>query len=171
MKKREINRFIKPRKDENGRLLCLIPTCNKLRQKYKTTNNIRNYCEDHTFLDIQEFTNWSVLRKKVLERDNYVCVKCGDDRKEVEVKLIRRRCINIREMVDHKENKFRYEKAEYVENRNNLIADHIKPIALGGDEWNINNIQTLCLKCNKIKTSNDLKEIAKQRKCLKENRK
>ena len=45
-----------------------------------------------------------------------------------------------------------------------LIADHIEPIALGGDEWDENNIQTLCIKCNKIKTKEDAKKIAIERK-------
>lgn len=131
MKKRQTTRFIKERKDAYGRLLCLVPTCNNLREKYKTSNRIRNYCKRHTFRDIWEFTNWSVLRIKALKRDSYTCVKCG--RKDTE-----------------------------------LIADHIEPIALGGDEWDLDNIQTLCLKCNKIKTTQDLKDIAIKRKKEKE---
>ena len=71
MKKRETNRYIKERRDSKGRLLCLVPNCNKLRQKYKTNNNIRNYCEDHKCYDMSEFINWSSLREKVLKRDNY----------------------------------------------------------------------------------------------------
>lgn len=45
-----------------------------------------------------------------------------------------------------------------------FIGDHIIPIALGGEEFDINNVQTLCKKCDKIKTSEDLKKIAKQRR-------
>lgn len=44
-----------------------------------------------------------------------------------------------------------------------LIADHIKAIALGGDEWDISNIQTLCASCNKLKTAEDMKRIILQR--------
>lgn len=44
-----------------------------------------------------------------------------------------------------------------------LIADHIHAIALGGDEWDINNLQTLCPECNKIKTAEDAGKIAKLR--------
>lgn len=54
-----------------------------------------------------------------------------------------------------------------------MIADHIIPIALGGDEWDINNIQTLCIKCNKKKTARDMADIAKLRSVeivLKQNR-
>ncbi len=45
-----------------------------------------------------------------------------------------------------------------------LIGDHIIPIALGGEEFDINNVQTLCLKCDKIKTKKDKGDIAKQRR-------
>lgn len=45
-----------------------------------------------------------------------------------------------------------------------LIADHIIPIALGGEEFNLSNIQTLCKNCNKPKTAQDQKDIAKLRK-------
>ena len=50
-------------------------------------------------------------------------------------------------------------------NRNGevLIGDHIIPIALGGEEFDIDNVQTLCINCDKIKTAKDLKDIAKQR--------
>jgi len=45
-----------------------------------------------------------------------------------------------------------------------LIADHIIPIALNGEEYDLTNLQTLCLECNKIKTKSDLKNIATFRK-------
>ena len=45
-----------------------------------------------------------------------------------------------------------------------LVADHIEPIALGGEEWDIDNIQTLCQECNKLKTKLDIHKIAKLRR-------
>lgn len=50
------------------------------------------------------------------------------------------------------------------ENRQGLIVDHIKAIALGGEEFELENLQTLCDECNKKKTANDLKLIALARK-------
>ncbi len=164
MKKRETNRWLKERKDSKGRLLCLVPTCNKIRQKYKSTDNTRNYCEDHTYWDIREFTNWASLREKALNRDNNTCVKCGDNRNYVEVIVKYKWCINLMERLSQMGGKFKYEQRERKEMRGNFIGDHIIPIALGGDEWDLNNIQTLCLACNKIKTSKDMKDIAIQRK-------
>ena len=82
---------------------------------------------------MRAFTNWTVLRNKVLKRDNDKCVECSI-------------------------------KEKFTLGMSNMIADHIKPIALGGDEWDINNIQTLCSKCNKIKTKQDHKDIAELRR-------
>lgn len=44
-----------------------------------------------------------------------------------------------------------------------LIGDHIHPIATGGEEWDMNNIQTLCIPCNKKKTKGDMGKIAQLR--------
>lgn len=49
-----------------------------------------------------------------------------------------------------------------------LVGDHIIPIAVGGDEFDINNVQTLCIQCNKIKTKRDARVIAKHRRREKE---
>jgi 5-methylcytosine-specific restriction endonuclease McrA len=45
-----------------------------------------------------------------------------------------------------------------------LIVDHKEAIRLGGAEFDENNLQILCSKCNKIKTAKDMKKIAKLRK-------
>ena len=75
------------------------------------------------------------MRSKVFKRDDYTCVKCGFVAKDDDGWILW-----------HK-----------------LVADHVHPIALGGDEWDINGIQTLCEDCNKIKTREDHRNIAKQR--------
>ncbi len=164
MKKRESNRWIEPRKDSKGRLLCLIPTCNNLREKYKTGNRKRNYCKKHTWVGMRQFTNWQDLRLKALKRDNHTCIKCGDKRKDVELTRKRRIWMNMEKMYNGTDKKCIYKYVDYKCVVNNFIVDHIKPIALGGDEWNLKNIQTLCFKCNKIKTAKDMKNIAKQRR-------
>ena len=45
-----------------------------------------------------------------------------------------------------------------------LEDDHIKPIALGGDEYDLKNRQTLCCKCHKRKTARESKLFAMARK-------
>jgi 5-methylcytosine-specific restriction endonuclease McrA len=50
-----------------------------------------------------------------------------------------------------------------TQDSSNLILDHILPIAVGGAEFDVNNLQLLCKSCNKTKTRNDMKIIARQR--------
>lgn len=42
-----------------------------------------------------------------------------------------------------------------------FILDHIRPIAMGGDQWDARNLQVLCSRCNRIKTARDLRAIAR----------
>jgi 5-methylcytosine-specific restriction endonuclease McrA len=48
-----------------------------------------------------------------------------------------------------------------------FVADHIVPIALGGNEFDPNNVQLLCDVCNKKKTAKDQTAIGKKRKLIK----
>lgn len=78
---------------------------------------------------------WPTFRLKVFERDNYTCVSC---------------------------------KKKYVFKPGYsdlpLVADHIRPISLGGEEWDLNNLQTLCVDCNKEKTKKDMALISIERR-------
>lgn len=120
-------RYFQIRHNEFGIPLCLIPTCNKEAFRRKNGKYL-NYCSDHNWSDMREFTNWGNIRGTVAKRDNFTCKKCNK------------------------------------ENLSSYVIDHIKPIALGGDEWNTNNMQTLCIDCNKIKTKKDIQLIAIERK-------
>ena len=42
--------------------------------------------------------------------------------------------------------------------------NHIRPIAMGGDQWARENLQVLCRRCNRIKTSLDMGNIARWKK-------
>ena len=42
-----------------------------------------------------------------------------------------------------------------------FILDHIRPIAMDGDQWAMENLQVLCTRCNKIKTARDMGAIAR----------
>ncbi len=137
VKQRKTTNYIKSREDKEGRLLCLVPTCDNLREKYKN-GNTKNYCKNHSFSDIRYFTDWGTLRKRVFERDNHTCVKCG-----------------IRPTLE-----FRPKEVDPSQ----LIGDHIVPIALDGEQWDEDNIQTLCKACDKIKTKKDQKDIARLRR-------
>ena len=149
VKQRENSRWIKERRDKEGRLLCLVPTCNDLREPYKTSGRLKNYCKKHSCFDMSSFTSWQALRVKALKRDNYCCVKCGKQPRRISKDI---------------DDDGKYVNTDCGVDESKLIGDHIKAIALGGDEWDIKNIQTLCPKCNKIKTKQDHKKIAQLRK-------
>ena len=42
--------------------------------------------------------------------------------------------------------------------------DHIRPLAMGGDQWARENLQVLCRRCNRIKTARDMGDIARWKK-------
>jgi 5-methylcytosine-specific restriction endonuclease McrA len=44
------------------------------------------------------------------------------------------------------------------------VMDHIRPLAMGGDQWARENLQVLCRRCNRIKTARDMGEIARWKK-------
>jgi 5-methylcytosine-specific restriction endonuclease McrA len=42
-----------------------------------------------------------------------------------------------------------------------FVLDHIRPLAMGGDQWDTRNLQVLCARCNRIKTARDMGAIAR----------
>ena len=40
------------------------------------------------------------------------------------------------------------------------VMDHIRPIAIEGAQWARDNLQVLCIRCNKLKTARDMGKIA-----------
>ena len=112
------------------------PSCGKPKNKWTRRTDWR-CCSTGCTEKSEDFCiirNWRDLRERAFKRDNHTCVKC----------------------------KKKVEKNDYGEYP--LIGDHIIPIALGGEQWDINNVQTLCIACDKIKTKQDAKDIAKQRR-------
>ena len=79
------------------------------------------------------------LKEEVFKRDNNICVKCGHQGKK---------------------GYYNVYGGMYID----LIADHIMPIKLGGAEFDIDNMQTLCIGCNKEKNAKDQSEIAKSKR-------
>lgn len=86
---------------------------------------------------------WPEFRMKILQRDNFTCLKC----KVVPVKYI-------------------LDNGKYFlsVNEGDLHADHIVPIAMGGLSWDKNNLQTLCKGCHRSKTGKDVGLIWKWKK-------
>lgn len=121
------------------------PACALPKEKWKRRKDWTCCSADCTEIywnDMVLCFDWKSLRAKVFKRDKYRCVECGSDGK----------------------NHTNYESIE-------LDADHITPISLGGDEWDINNIQTLCTRCHKNKTKEDMSKIAIARREYKQKQK
>ena len=116
------------------------PNCGKPKSEWNRRTDWRccsTECTKEFWEKHDQSWSWQQFRLEVFKRDNYTCVKCG--RKESFIS--------------------EFDGKEYPESKN-LIADHIKPIARGGAMWDMNNLQTLCVDCNKVKTAEDLKDIA-----------
>ncbi len=116
---REISRTFPRRFNVKGEPFCSVPNCDTLCDKFKN-GNWRKYCYSHDGYSLMSERHWSYFKTRILLRDGYTCVKCG--------------------------------------NKEELQVDHIKAIVNGGDMWDENNLQTLCINCHKRKTKKDLKE-------------
>ena len=165
LKKRELYRVIVFEPAKTRILNNQCPACGLSKEKWTRRTDWRCCSVKCTekYQKMYVAYGWRDFRERAFKRDNYTCVKCGDNRKEVEVISKQKRIKNMNGFLSGKE-KIEYEYYDYPYNTSNLIADHIIPIALGGDEWDLNNIQTLCRKCNSKKTSDDLKKINLARK-------
>lgn len=142
------------------------PICGLPKDKWKRRTDWRCCSKECTM----KFDNivviiWQDFRLKVFQRDNYTCKNCGfESRKE---QLIHP---DSREYYERKYKIFKIiqEDKDLIKgifgDESQLIADHIIPISIGGEEYDLSNIQTLCIKCNKVKTKEDLKKIALYRK-------
>ena len=119
---------------------------------------------------------WGEFRTKVFRRDNYACNRCGfqslEEQNVSEWLSVAKGDVTAASRM-FKENadwygkeriKLRTDTSLVLFDDSKLIADHIRPIALGGAEWEMNNIQTLCVPCNKHKTKQDSRDIALQRR-------
>lgn len=90
--------------------------------------------EEHSKVSVKY---WPIIRSKIIKRDKYTCAMCGW------------KIIDIR--------------PDYWVHDAAFVVDHIIPIVMDGSEWDENNLQTLCINCNKIKTKQDMANIAKFR--------
>lgn len=97
---------------------------------------------------------------KSLSRDNFKCRECGFDIRKFQKELTK---------------KFPYEwpkrglwkqRNKYIESKGfnihqaYLEVDHIIPVRMGGDPVVSKNQQTLCYRCHKVKTKQDVGQIA-----------
>lgn len=117
----------------------------------------KNFWNEHV-----KVASWQDLRIKCFARDDWRCVNCGKQ----PTTILQNEYVSQYQKVLKVEyiDKYKCNMATVVDT---LIADHKQAIALGGKEWDINNLQTLCKECNKNKTAIDARKIARRRDILK----
>jgi 5-methylcytosine-specific restriction endonuclease McrA len=122
------------------------PICGKPKTEWKRRTDWTccslKCSEEHQKLNIKY---WPDVRRKIIKRDNFTCKHCG---------------YTPTKGYEYKGEHHLYPESGYY---GCFRVDHIKPLAIGGEEWNESNMQTLCPKCDKIKTAKDMADIAKQR--------
>ena len=138
----------------------------------------RKYCSSQCSKEWYAKHNQHGMAIFVFKRENGVCQKCGHTNNPIGSVYPERPKWNSNGYKAHREDLTKYEEQlkEYYKARNeyrethpfrDFIADHIIPIALGGAEFDPNNVQLLCEVCNKKKTKQDQGKIAKKRKLIK----
>jgi len=116
--------------------------------------------------------NLGSFQQKRDKEGRLICLECGNLLKGRQLKYCKWECSN--EWLCKHSHQFMRTKliSKFKNNCNHcktrfpteyLILDHIKPIALGGEEFDEDNLQILCKDCDKIKTRQDHKDIAKLR--------
>lgn len=174
MKQRESFKVLMPKLQEERINRDECPSCGLPKKDWKRRKDWRccsTKCTD-TFFHKYQILGWPGLRRIALDRDNNKCVMCGSKGQKKIVKwesLILQTEDSWKNWMENSYTiiEYFYEKGilcAWVEDNYALIGDHIIPIALGGEQWDIDNIQTLCHKCNQIKTAQDMKKIAKERR-------
>ena len=165
LKKRENHRIIFSDLAYQRIEIDLCPACGKPKEKWTRRKDWRCCsveCTERFWENEVKVKSWQHLRYQCFERDGWQCKICGKQptkhitlgyepeySKILHIHYSKKERCNIATIVDA------------------LVADHIIPIALGGEEWDINNLQTLCSECHKKKTKEDIKKIAELRKIIK----
>ena len=170
MKQREIYKIIISEDAQKRIKENKCPSCGKSKSKWNRRTDWRCCSVKCTekFEKDKIIRSWPELRIKAFKRDNFICNYCGIK----PVKILRNRNMSDKELKEYVKKYYRvitHYKEEIDGKRrlqaiiiddSKLIGDHIKPISLGGDEWDMDNVQTLCIDCNKRKTRNDQIKIA-----------
>jgi len=96
------------------------------------------YFEKHTL-------SWDRLRHKMLVKSNFTCKRCHF---HIEVP---------------KDDAGLFKSGEYYDASSEFVVDHIVPICMDGEEFDENNLQVLCKRCERIKTRSDMRKWTRSR--------
>lgn len=120
----------------------------------------------------QNHINLGDIEQKRDSEGRLICLNCGNLLKGRQQKYCGSKCSSdwlCKHSHQFKRNRMIREIGKCVncgttENKWSFILDHITPISIGGAEFDDDNLQLLCPKCNKIKTRQDFKDIALARR-------
>lgn len=135
--------------------------CGKPKNEWKRSTRWKCCSVECTEKYVKECTSfgWGEFRLRVFRRDNYTCKMCG--KKPVPMnKEFEKTYDGAGKHDGWTPKKVPIDNPSEYDYASCLIGDHIQPIALNGDEWDMSNIQTLCISCNKLKTKGDAGKIA-----------
>ena len=97
------------------------------------TGRRRSFCCDRHRSDYWFWFSWDRVRQSVFLKDDGVCQRCGKE-------------------------ELHFSKG-YGRINDSGEVDHIKAIALGGNNWDLRNLQLLCRECHINKTRKDIYKI------------
>lgn len=144
---RDSDKELRGRKGPNGFRLCRW--CKKEVQPPR-----RTFCSDECVHEWRLRSNVGYLREHTYKRDLGICASCNSDTRLQKIQLE-----NILKSCGYNEKAEPYKvllialNVTINEARKTLWhADHIVPVENGGGLCGLSNIQTLCVRCHKLKT-------------------
>jgi 5-methylcytosine-specific restriction endonuclease McrA len=125
-------------KGQNGRALCRW--CNLEVPPRRLT-----FCSEWCVHEWKIRTDPGYLREHVFQRDKGICAMCRADTRAAYFQLKLSRGI-------HRERLLARWGLKRINRKSLWDADHIIPVAEGGGECDLDNLQTLCVMCHRKKT-------------------
>ncbi|MEW6212537.1 MAG: HNH endonuclease signature motif containing protein [Acidobacteriota bacterium] len=108
--------------------------------------------------------NWNLIKQKVEKRDNGICANCGCDTRKLERVLM-----HFRDSLYEQNRLFGnpisnlLRRLGFNPGRSLFEVDHIVEVVKGGQN-RLDNLQTLCVPCHKVKTARLARERARERR-------
>lgn len=135
---REYRQYSPEERDRISRGAC--PHCGRVRLHFNPGNEHTVCCQTSCSMEywFKVRTTITVMRRRVRDEQDGKCARCRQE---------------VRDFNGTRQ-----------DTRHRYVLDHIRPIAMGGDQWARYNLQVLCESCNKIKTARDMGRIARWRK-------
>src|SRR5579862_1875474 len=123
----------------------------------------RTFCGDLCVERWKMKTDPSFLRNLVWKRDRGRCARCGLKCRDLEKSLSLLRQLLVR--LGHSKAVGNLRSLLKIQSRHTFWdADHIRPVAEGGGECGLENMQTLCLWCHRDKTAAMLRGVERWEK-------